>query len=405
MLNVAALLIPVFFILIAIEAYFSYKQGDHKYNSGNTTLNIAIGAIDQVCSLFYYVVMYLVLKYTYEHFRLFELSISWYHWLLAFIAVDFLSYWYHRISHEVNIFWAGHITHHSSEKYNFSVSFRVSIFQGINRILFWAFLPVLGFSPDILILCFKISGVYQFFLHTEYIGKLGFWENILVTPSIHRVHHGKNDIYLDKNYGSFFIIWDKLFGTFQKETEPVEYGIKGDYEDNHPIVAIGHHYIYLWQTMKNIPSWKDKFKLLIMPPAWTPQPLQNTSKISKKVNHPTNSFWKTWSIFQIVGASIGIIALLVYKDFVSTIEIITIASILLIAIVQSAKILNNNMSKHFIKKETIRLIIELIPIAIVMAYCSNYYLLLLILFHLSFLITLFWQFGMSKLENKTIWNE
>ena len=274
MLNTIALLLPVFLLLVGIEWYISYRRGDERYTSGNTAMNMTIGALDQIGALFYFVLLYLVLEYVYAHFRLFTLENNWYQWVLAYVVVDFLSYWYHRFSHEVNILWAGHVTHHSSSLFNFSNGFRTSLFQGLNRILFWALLPVFGFSPVVLVIILKISGVYDFFLHTQYIPKLGFLEKILITPSQHRVHHGKNELYLDKNYGSTFVIWDKLFGTFQEETEPVTYGITSPYVDNNPWGAINYHYVYLWRTMQTIPGWLGKLKLLVMPPAWQPHNIQ-----------------------------------------------------------------------------------------------------------------------------------
>src|SRR4051812_13732144 len=215
MLNTIILLMPVFLFVAFIEGYISYRKRDDKYTVGNTTMNLAIGAIDQTCSLFYFTLLYLVLKYVYTHFRIFEMRNNWQQWVWAYIAIDFLSYWYHRFSHRINILWAGHVTHHSSEHFNFTNGFRTSLFQGINRIIFWSCLPLFGFSPLVLVVTLKVSGIYDFLLHSAYIPKLGFLEKILITPSLHRVHHGKNDIYIDKNYGSTFLIWDQIFGTYQ----------------------------------------------------------------------------------------------------------------------------------------------------------------------------------------------
>jgi sterol desaturase/sphingolipid hydroxylase (fatty acid hydroxylase superfamily) len=127
----------------------------------------------------------------------------------------------------VNILWAGHMTHHSSEHYNFSNSFRTSLFQGVNRILFWSILPVFGFSPVMLVVLLKISQLYDFLLHTEAVPKLGILEKILVTPSQHRVHHGRNDLYINRNYGSTFVVWDKLFGPSRKKQKKWNTGSKG----------------------------------------------------------------------------------------------------------------------------------------------------------------------------------
>ncbi|MFT5765129.1 MAG: alkylglycerol monooxygenase, partial [Saprospiraceae bacterium] len=331
MINIVALLIPVFLLLVCIEWYVSSKKEDNKYNTGSTIMNMTIGAIDQVSSLFYFVVMYFVLNFVYTHFRIFDLEMTLSHWVLAFIAVDLLSYWYHRMSHRVNIFWAGHVTHHSSELYNFSIGFRLSLFQAVNRILFWTILPIFGFSPIILIIWLKVGGVYQFFLHTEYISTLGFLEKFMITPSLHRVHHGKNDIYIDKNYGATFSIWDKLFGTLQEETEPVVFGIKSPFEDNNPLSAIGHHYVYLWKTMKASARWQDKINIFLMPPEWKPKTVNVSEEQPKKNKVAITKHYKQYAFFQLTCCVIGMITLLVYKDFISLWETVLCSSIMIIS--------------------------------------------------------------------------
>jgi sterol desaturase/sphingolipid hydroxylase (fatty acid hydroxylase superfamily) len=388
MLNLVALLIPFFLLLVWIEWYISSQREDHRYDTGSTVMNMAIGAIDQISSLVYFVVMYFVLDFVYTHFRIFDFELSVLHWVLAFIAVDLLSYWYHRMSHEVNIFWAGHVTHHSSEFYNFSIGFRLSLFQAVNRILFWTILPVFGFSPIILIIWLKVGGVYQFFLHTEYVSRLGFLEKILITPSLHRVHHGKNDLYLDKNYGATFSIWDKIFGTFQEETEPVVYGIKSPYEDNNPLSAIGHHYVYLWETMKASTRWHDKIKIFLMPPAWTPETVITIKEKHKKNKVTITKYHKQYAFFQICCCAIGMVTLLVYKDFISVWEAVLCSGILFNSMAKSAMMLNRNITTGFAKKEAATLGLELFLVLITLFFLPKFYLLTIMLFlviSLSFL--------------------
>lgn len=374
MLNAVALLIPVFLLLVFFEWYISYKRKNNRYSAGNITMNLTIGAIDQVCSLFYFALMYTVLKHVYDHYRIIEINNGWYQWVVGYIAVDFLSYWYHRLSHSVNILWAGHVTHHSSELFNFSNGFRTSVFQGINRILFWAFLPVFGFSPVTLVIILKISGVYDFLLHTEYIPKLGFLEKILITPSQHRVHHGKNDIYIDKNYGSTLVIWDKIFGTYQEENEKVIYGIKSPYIDNNPITAIGHHYHYLWKSMKATRRWSDKIKLWFMPPEWKPRtilPYQPALPEKKSLITP---YLKHYVLFQISSCVAGIIVLLSCQDFLRGWEIILCSTVALVIMTNVTKVINENRSIDFEKKEANRLIAGLILMFATLFLNSNVYL-------------------------------
>ena len=299
---------------------------------------------------------------------------NWQQWVLAFFAIDFLSYWYHRFSHEINILWAGHVTHHSSELYNFSNGFRTSLFQGLNRILFWCILPIFGFSPFVLLVSLKVSGIYDFFLHTTYIPKLGFLEKILITPSMHRVHHGKNDIYIDKNYGSTLVVWDKIFGTYQEETEPVKYGIKSDYTDNNPVTAIGHHYIYLFKNIMKTPKWSDKIKWAFMPPDWKPKTIatQQTRSIQRRKSPEENT--KNYALFQLGCIVPGFIFLMVFYPLMSKIEIALCALIAASTMYQCSLVFNNNAGETFETKEQIRLILGIFITLFVAIFVRKYYL-------------------------------
>ncbi len=364
MLNVSALFIPIFLLFVLIEWYISYRKKDNTYVSGNTVMNFTIGAIDQIGSLISFVLLFVVMEYVYNHYRIIENTNIWYQWVGGYFAVDFLSYWYHRWSHRVNILWAGHITHHSSEHFNFSNGFRTSFFQGINRIIFWAFLPLFGFSPIILIVIFKVSGLYDFLQHSAYIPKLKYIDKILVTPSAHRVHHGKNEIYIDKNYGSNFIIWDRLFGTYSDETEPVKFGITSAYVDNNPVTAIGGHYKFLWQTMLRTPSWSDKIKLWFMPPEWKPTTMRPISPPATSSATPVSNNLIHYAYFQLISCIAGIILLLVFKDFLSIMEISVISLVAISSMVNVTLIFNRNVSKNFEKQETLRIMVGFLLVLI-----------------------------------------
>jgi sterol desaturase/sphingolipid hydroxylase (fatty acid hydroxylase superfamily) len=379
MINTFALLLPVFLLIVFIEWYVSNKKQDKKYNTGNIMMNLTIGAIDQIGSLFYFVCLYVVLDYVYVNYCIFDMHNAWYQWVLAYIVVDFVSYWYHRWSHRINILWAGHVTHHSSELYNFSNGFRTSLFQGVNRILFWAIMPVFGFSPMVLVITLKVSGLYDFLVHTQYIPKLGFLEKIFITPSLHRVHHGKNDIYIDKNYGSTFLIWDQLFGTYQPETEKVQYGIKGTYIDNNPFKAIGHHYFYLLKTIKNTHAWSDKIKLLVMPPEWKPINLIEDEKPILKNTTPLKKPLKKYAIVQMIICVLGIIILLTYKNFLNNWELLLCALIGIVNMAFATMLYNKNYTNNFITNEWIRLLIEAVLIATTIIVYTNYYLLFVLI--------------------------
>lgn len=359
MLNTSALLIPVFLLLILTEWYVSYKNGDQRYSTENTAMNFTIGAIEQIASLFSFILLFWVMQYVYDHYRLYETSNVWYQWVGGYIAVDFISYWYHRWSHRVNFLWAGHITHHSSELFNFSNGFRTSFLQGVNRIPFWALLPVAGFSPLSLLVILKVSGLFDFLQHTEYVPRLKWIEKIVVTPSAHRVHHGKNDIYIDKNYGSNFIIWDKLFGTYQEETEKVNFGITSEYKDSDPFNAISVHYVYLWNSMKEASRWCDKIKLWFMPPEWHPGKNTSRKNVAKNTTIPSTPQLKLYAYFQFILCVPGIIALLAYHEFMSIWEIIICALIGITSMAKLTMIFNNSTKHDFKKKEFFRITLAL----------------------------------------------
>jgi hypothetical protein len=213
-------------------------------------------------------IFYFVYDYIQKHYGLFQIKPNLLLWILLLLCTDFMWYWYHRLAHEINIFWAAHIVHHQSEDFNYTVSARITVLQAFVRTGFWAVLPLLGFPASMITSILLVHGLYPFFIHTRLIGKLGILEYVFVTPSHHRVHHASNEQYLDKNYGDVFIIWDKLFGTFQKEEDDIEikYGL------THPLKS----YSFLWQhfhflaeltyAVRRTKGGWNKFKLLFSRP-------------------------------------------------------------------------------------------------------------------------------------------
>lgn len=190
----------------------------------------------------------------------------WWGFIVCFIAVDFCRYWAHRISHEQRLWWATHVTHHSSEKMNFAISFRTSWTTPI-KFLFFLPVPFLGFDPFTFYICHQMAVLYQFWVHTEIITKLPKpIEYFFVTPSHHRVHHGSDAKYLDKNYGSTFIIWDRIFGTFQKEEERPTYGLTTPVKSYNPVFLVFHEWVDMWHDLKHARSVKEVWSILFKPP-------------------------------------------------------------------------------------------------------------------------------------------
>lgn len=267
--------IPIFFVLIGAEllwnAIRSRKQsGKSVYRFNDAVANISCGVIDQVTGVFAKVLTVGIYALVYESMAILDIPGHWLWFALCFVAVDFCYYWSHRLSHDINIFWTGHVVHHQSEEYNLSVALRQGAMQKV--LMFWVYLPlaIIGFSPEWFLYSIGFNLLYQFWIHTEAIDKMGWFGLIFNTPSHHRVHHGRNPKYLDRNHAGVLIIWDKLFGTFQKEEEHPTYGITRPTKSFNPVWAHVQPFTRLFRDIKSIPKWGDKLKFLIKPPGWYP---------------------------------------------------------------------------------------------------------------------------------------
>lgn len=201
-------------------------------------------------------------------------AIPFFSWFIAILLVDLFYYWFHRLAHEINILWACHITHHSSEEMNLAVSFRGNVFQRIFEYAFFLPLAIIGMPWFMFLLSHRLLKFYQFIVHTRYIGRLGFIEDYLVTPSNHRVHHGTEPEYIDKNHGGIFIIWDRMFGSYIPEGKEPLYGITVPVKTFNPIKNNIHHYQNIWADMKQVKGIGDKLRILYKHPGWKPEYLR-----------------------------------------------------------------------------------------------------------------------------------
>ena len=269
--------IPVFIALIIIEVVINAKKNLNLYKFKDSTANITMGLGSVVIGLLTKTFAFFVFLWIYQ-FRLFEIPNTWWMWGLLLLADDVTFYWYHRLAHQIRFFWAAHVQHHSSEHMNFSVALRQSWGEPFIKFLFYIWLPFIGFNPVYILIMQAISLVYQFFPHTKLVGKLGPIEWIFNTPSHHRVHHATQVQYLDKNHAGILIIWDRMFGTFQKEIEVPTYGITVNINSFNPLKIASHEYISLWQDMRRAKKLSDKIKYLINPPGWSHDGENRTSK-------------------------------------------------------------------------------------------------------------------------------
>ena len=197
---------------------------------------------------------------------------DWWVWVILFFADDLSYYAYHRAHHRIRLFWATHVVHHSSQHYNLSTALRQD-WMPISSIFFWAPLALLGFQPWMILLAISWNLLYQFWIHTEKIKRLpGWYEAIFNTPSHHRVHHGANEQYLDKNYGGILIVWDKLFGTYEPEHERVRYGLTTNIQTHNPIKVAYHEFVAIWHDVRAATSWRERLGYMFRGPGWEPSP-------------------------------------------------------------------------------------------------------------------------------------
>lgn len=306
-LNPIVLSIPIFFLLMGIELVIERISHQKLYRLNDTVANLSCGVTSQVSGLFMRILAIGVYVLFYENFALFELRQNWLYWIVLFLLADMAYYWAHRMSHEINVFWGGHVVHHQSEEYNLSVALRQSSFQVVWTFAFSLPLAIIGFDPIHFALISAYITLYQFWIHTELINKMGWFEYVFNTPSHHRVHHGRNPKYIDKNHAGTLIIWDKMFGTFQKEEERPTYGITKPINSWNPIWANFSHYADMSKDLKRITKWSDKIKYIFKKPGWLPdylggyQAVPEVDKtVYKKYDQPSGMLLNLYVLFQYV---------------------------------------------------------------------------------------------------------
>jgi alkylglycerol monooxygenase len=271
--------IPVFLLTILLEAWWAHRRGLKVYDIPDAVTSLHHGFLSQLTGAFTKVASLGIYIAVYETYRLTEWSMGnvWL-WVLALILYDLCYYWAHRMGHEVNLLWASHVVHHSSEYYNLSTALRQT---STGSLLGWAFylpLAVLGVPWQMMVTVGLIDLLYQYWVHTELIGRMGVLDRILVTPSNHRVHHGQNDYCIDKNYGGILILWDRLFGTFEDERdgEKIVYGIRKPLKSYSPIWGNLHYYADLWRESVAAKGWRAKLGVWVAPPGgWTDEPIEH----------------------------------------------------------------------------------------------------------------------------------
>jgi sterol desaturase/sphingolipid hydroxylase (fatty acid hydroxylase superfamily) len=279
-----AVLVTMLVVLTLVEMGLSYWDNRKYYEKRDTFTNIYLTLLAFVLNLAVKTSTFVILDYAWR-FRLFEVKNAVAYWLVLVVVQDFLYWVLHYVGHYCRLFWAMHVTHHSSEHFNLTTGFRSTVFEPLYRVFFYVPLALMGFNAIDILYAYLITQLYGNIVHTQYHVKLPKWYGwIFVTPSHHRVHHASNIPYLDKNMGMMFIIWDRLFGTFQEENapEPIKYGLTKQPEDTGPVNILFHEWKALFRDIRRAPSLKAKLQYLFNPPGWSHDGSTQTARVLQR---------------------------------------------------------------------------------------------------------------------------
>lgn len=269
MLDPIALAIPFFLLFIGVELAWAKRRGVVVYRFTDSITNLSCGISSQVMLLLWASAQLVLYEWTFRH-RLVDLPAPWVTWVVAFVGVDFAYYWWHRLSHEVNVLWAAHVVHHQSEDYNLAVALRQSVLTTWTVFPFYLPLALLGVPTAVFALTVAVSTLYQFWIHTQLVPKIrGPIDWVFNLPSHHRVHHAINEQYLDKNYGATLVVWDRLFGTYAEEVEVPVYGITKPLGTFDPLWAQVHYWFEMAAMARAAPPG-EKLRVWLASPAWKP---------------------------------------------------------------------------------------------------------------------------------------
>ena len=267
-LNLIHLAIPAFLLLLLLEAIADARMRTEFYERQDTFASLAMGIGNVLVNLVAKGLQFGILTWLYR-FRVFDLGTQWWVWGLLFFGDEISYYWFHRTSHECRLFWASHVVHHSSQKYNLSTALRQTWTGSFMGFIFWLWLPLAGFRPVMIFTMQAISLLYQFWIHTEMIHSLGPLEAVLNTPSHHRVHHGSNPQYIDRNHGGTLIVWDRLFRSFEPERERVRYGLTRNINTYNPFRIAFHEWLDIARDVRRAPGLGNKLRYIFGRPGWS----------------------------------------------------------------------------------------------------------------------------------------
>ena len=373
-LNLLGLAIPLFLFFIGLEYYYSKRKRKNLFQYAESIANLNVGIAERLLDIFTTSLFFFVFVYIHDHFALFNIKAGVITWLLLFLATDLVWYWYHRLAHEINAFWAVHVVHHQSEDFNYTVSARITVFQAIVRCMFWSVLPLIGFPPVMISILLLIHGLYPFFIHTQALGKWGWLEKVLVTPTHHGIHHASNPEYLDKNYGDVLIIWDKLFGTFMQEKKDVQivYGLTRQLNSHSFLWQHFHFPLEIYMNFRQAKGVKAKWKVLFGKPddldprfrSILERKLLNVAMLHRPPTPAMRQYVTAQTIFSLI--LLFIVTL--FEHYLAGVQLLLLSAFILVSLVNSGAILDQRRWIFYL--EYIRLLI--VMTAIVVFYPNNW---------------------------------
>ncbi|MDH5502295.1 MAG: sterol desaturase family protein, partial [Gammaproteobacteria bacterium] len=279
-MDLIAIAVPFFLLALLAELALDRLRGTGYFRAVDAINSLSAGTLSTTFGYFTRIVPTVIWAYALQNFAIIDMPMEWFDlsatglalWFAAMVGWDFCYYWAHRGGHEISILWAAHAVHHQSEDYNLSTALRQTSTGFIFSWIFYLPLFLIGFPPEVLITVNALNLIYQFWVHTRFVGKLGWLDRVFVTPSNHRVHHAQNQLYIDRNYGGILVLWDRLFGTFQEEldTEPVVFGVRKPLASWNPFWANLQVYAYLWFDARHTRRWRDKIGIWFRRTGWRP---------------------------------------------------------------------------------------------------------------------------------------
>lgn len=366
-LNYLAFAVPLFLFFIGLEYWYSQRKKKNLFRFAESVANLNVGIAERLLDVFMTGVFFFVFDYIQKHAGIFTIKAGVITWFLLFLLTDLVWYWYHRLAHEINLFWAVHVVHHQSEDFNYTVSARITVLQAVVRSMFWCILPLIGFPAIMVSVFLLIHGLYPFFIHTQALGKWGWFEKIMVTPTHHSVHHASNPEYLDKNYGDVLIIWDKLFGTFVQAKPEVKevYGLTKQLNSHSFLWQHFHFPLEVYMNFKYAKGFRAKWKALFgKPDDLDPRfrTILERKLLNVQPHRPSTLAMRQYVTGQTVFSLFLLFVTILFSNYLPGIHLFLLTTFILASLINSGAILDQRRWIFYL--ELIKLLIVFIEIGI-----------------------------------------